>query len=69
MLRSKRSRQAILTAPEIRAVAVEAEVDPRTVRRVLLGEQVVALPRMRILRTLRERGFAHLIPQPAEGGR
>jgi hypothetical protein len=50
-----------LSAPELRELAVAAEVDPRTIQRVLAGERVVALPRMRIMRVLRERGLEHLL--------
>jgi hypothetical protein len=54
-----------LTASRIRAVAVAASVDPRTVRRYLDGYPVIGLCAERIEHALREPGREHLI---REGG-
>ena len=54
-------RKAPLPAHLIRAVSVEAEADARTVQRVLRGEPVLPLPKMRIERVLRERGLFHVV--------
>lgn len=53
-----------LAAPELRAIAVAASVDPRTVRKVLEGKPVLALPRGRVLAELEKRGMS-LPPQVA----
>ena len=45
-------RKTSLAAHEIREVAVAADADPRTVRKLLLGEPVQALARRRIERAL-----------------
>jgi len=50
-----------LAAHLVRAVSVEAPADPRTVRKVLLGEPVSPLARDRILRALEARGLSHLV--------
>lgn len=47
----------MLTQHEIRRIAVTAETDPRTVRRVLTGMPVQGLSRMRIERAMRELGI------------
>lgn len=47
-----------LAAPELRAIAVAASVDPRTVRKVLDGRPVLALPRGRVLAELEKRGLS-----------
>ncbi len=60
-------RRTPLAAHLIRAVAVEASADPRTIRRVLLGEVVSALARDRVLRALEARGLLHLVQTPAQG--
>lgn len=52
MLNPETSRKVSLAAHEIREVAVAAEADPRTVRKLLLGEPVQALARRRIERAL-----------------
>lgn len=49
---------ATLPAHILRAVAVDAEVDPRTVRRLLQGERVLPLLEARIRRALAHRGLA-----------
>jgi hypothetical protein len=43
-----------LTAHEIRAVAVQAYCDPRTVRRFLAGHEVTSTCRERLKKALRE---------------
>jgi hypothetical protein len=55
-------RRTPLAAHLLRAVSVEAPADPRSVRRVLLGERVAPLVRERILRALEARGLRHLVP-------
>jgi hypothetical protein len=54
-------RKTPLAAHLMRAVSVEAPADPRTVRKVLLGEAVSPLARDRILRALEARGLSHLV--------
>lgn len=49
-----------LSWSELRAVAVRASADPRTVQRVLRGEPVRHLPRSRIEVALAEMGFTDL---------
>ena len=53
--------QTPLSLSRLRALAVEASADPRTVARVLRGEPVLALPQARILAALQR---ANLSPQP-----
>jgi hypothetical protein len=48
-------------------VSAEAPADPRTVRKVLLGESVSPLARERIERALRDRGLFHLVPRAGDG--
>lgn len=61
------SKQTLLIPPgyELRAVAVAAEVHPRTVRRVLLGLTTKPIVRARIERVLRSKG----ILSPAGGAK
>ncbi len=56
-------RTTPLGAHLMRQVAVEAPADPRTIRRVLRGEPVSPMAHDRVLRALRARGLAHLVPQ------
>lgn len=51
------NRRAILGAHDLRRVSVAAPADPRTVRRLLRGESVSPISRVRIERALRELGF------------
>jgi hypothetical protein len=55
------NRKTPLPAHLIRAVSVEAPADPRTIRKVLLGESVSPLARERVLRALESRGLLHLV--------
>lgn len=59
------SSKAPLPTPELRSIAVEASVDPRTVAKVLRGDPVLALPRSRVLAELKKRGLLALIPAPS----
>ncbi len=54
-------RKTLLPAHLIRAVSVEALADPRTVKKVLRGEQVSPLAHERVLRALEARGLLHLV--------
>ena len=54
-----------LAAHDLRRVAVAADVDPRTVARVVAGEPVQRANRAAVLAALRAEGFAHLIPAHA----
>lgn len=47
-----------LAAPQLREIAVAASVDPRTVRKVLEGKPVLALPRGRVVAELQKRGLS-----------
>lgn len=52
-----------LDAYHLRRVAVTADVDPRTVARVVAGnEKVKRVCRAAVVAALRAHGFAHLIP-------
>ena len=62
------TKPTTLRSHELRAVAVAAEVDPRTVQRRLLGADVQPLLRARIDRVLRERGHGDLLELLAEAG-
>jgi hypothetical protein len=55
-------RKTPLAAHLMRVVSVEATADPRSVRKVLLGEAVAPLTRQRVLRALEARGLLHLVP-------
>jgi hypothetical protein len=55
-----------LPSHRIRAVAVAAEADPRTVRRLIAGERVLPMQRERIERALHQLGLANLITTPVE---
>jgi hypothetical protein len=66
---TKQKRAPVLPAAETRAVAVQAEVDPRTVRKLLIGGAVQPMPRSRIERVMRERGLEHLLKSRADGTR
>jgi hypothetical protein len=59
-------RKTPLAAHLMRAVSVEASADPRTVRKVLLGESVSPLARERVLRVLEARGLLQLVPHREE---
>jgi hypothetical protein len=50
-----------LEAHEVRQLSVQAEVDPRTVVRVLEGLPTKGLQRTRVERALRAAGLDHLI--------
>lgn len=63
---SKSTRRTPLAAHLVRAVAVAAPADPRSVRKVLLGEPVAVMTRERIVRALRERGLDHLMRDNVE---
>ncbi len=52
----------------LRRLSVEAEVDPRTLRRFLLGERIRGLPRWRIERVLRQEGLLTPSVTPAPKG-
>lgn len=60
------NRKTPLAAHLLRAVSVAAGADPRTIRKVLLGQPVSPLARERVVRALEARGLSHLIrpPQP-----
>jgi len=62
------NRKVPLPAAQLRAVAVAAEVDPRSLRKFLLGEPVIHLVRQRIERALRARGLKALVEAPAGEG-
>lgn len=51
-----------LNAHDLRRIAVAADVDPRTVARVVAGEPVQRANRAAVLSALRAEGFAHFIP-------
>lgn len=55
-------RKTPLAAHLMRVVSVEAAADPRTVRKVLLGEPVAPLARERVVRALEACGLMHLVP-------
>ena len=54
-------RRTPLAAHLLRAISVEAPADPRTVRKVLLGEQVSPMARERVVAALKARGLGHLV--------
>lgn len=54
---------------EARRIAVEAKVDPRSVRRVVRGESVRPLTAERVIAALRALGLDHLIPEAATAPR
>jgi hypothetical protein len=58
-------QNVVLGAHILRAVAVDAEVDPRTVQRLLRGDRVLPLTAQRIRRALANRGLEHLVPAEA----
>jgi hypothetical protein len=59
----------ILPGYELRAVAVAAEVHPRTVRRVMLGLTTKPIVRARIERVLRSKGISSPVPPAVDGSR
>jgi DNA-binding LacI/PurR family transcriptional regulator len=54
-----------LDAYRLRRVAVAADVDPRTVARVVAGARVQRVTRSRVIEALRTEGLSHLIPNEA----
>ena len=56
-------RRTPLGAHLVRTICVEGHADPRSVRKVLLGEPVSIMTRERILRALQERGLEHLVQE------
>lgn len=54
---------------EERTVAVKAQVDPRTVRRVLAGESVRPMVRDRVVDALRSLGYGAMLGPTREGSR
>lgn len=55
-------------AHQVRQIAVKAEADPGTVKRVLLGLPTRQMPRERILRAMRELGLLES-PEPRRAAR
>lgn len=58
---------------DVRAIAVEAGVDPRTVRKILAGKSVYGVSRNRVVPVLQRRGIAvpgdaPAAPPPAPAG-
>src|SRR5690606_7126945 len=60
-----RKKPVGLDGATIREISVEAEADPRTVMRLLRGEEVRGLPARRILRALLALGLGQLAPARA----
>jgi hypothetical protein len=56
--RNSARRLAGLGAAEIRRVAVEASADPRTVRKVLTGQEVRGMAEARVRQALAKLGLA-----------
>jgi len=54
----------IVEAHDVRRVSVLAEVDPRTVRRVIDGLPTKAVVRGRVNRALKDAGLGHLVAGP-----
>lgn len=52
-----------LSTFELRAISVEALVDPRTLRRALLGVPLQPMTAVRVRAALEARGLAHLLPE------
>jgi DNA-binding LacI/PurR family transcriptional regulator len=53
-----------LDAYQLRRVAVAADVDPRTVARVVAGARVQRVTRGRVEEALRAEGLAHFVRSP-----
>jgi hypothetical protein len=62
---SQLRNSVVVAAHVLRAVAVDAEVDPRTVQRLLRGDRVLPLTAQRIRRALASRGLENLVPAEA----
>jgi hypothetical protein len=58
---SRTDAAPLLSPHEERRVAVHAAVDPRTLRRYLVGEPIVSTCRARIERALEELGLSSLV--------
>lgn len=56
------NRRTPLAAHLVRKVCVEAPADPRSVRKLLLGEPLSPMTADRIRRALIEQGLGHLVP-------
>jgi len=59
-------RRVPLAAHLVRKVSVEAPADPRSIRKLLLGEPLSPMTAERIRRALDQLGLAHLVPAAAE---
>jgi hypothetical protein len=53
---------------QLRQLGVAADVDPRTVARVVAGSPTKGIQRARVERALREAGLEHLLLQAARNG-
>lgn len=58
--------KTVLSESEVRKIAVAAEADPRTVRRVINGQATKGMASQRIQAVLRRQG---LLVEPLKGGR
>jgi hypothetical protein len=59
-------RQAAIPAHQLRAISVAANVDPRTIRRVVAGKPTAGCVRARIVEAIRAAGFGHLVHEDDE---
>jgi hypothetical protein len=60
------NRKTPLAAHLVRKVSVLAPADPRSIRKLLLGEPLSPMATERIQRALRELGLEHLVPSSTE---
>lgn len=60
--------EVVFDLAEQRRIALAAEVDVRTLQRVLRGEPIRPASRHRIRRALAARGLAELVPLPGKEG-
>lgn len=63
------NRKIPLAAHLVRKVSVLAPADPRSIRRLLLGEPLAPMTEERIRRALREIGLEHLVPSSVQAPR
>lgn len=54
-----------LPTHEVRRLSVQANVDPRTLLRVLRGQRTAGMTRERIVAALKAAGYGHLVPEHA----
>jgi len=68
MTEPNRVPDPVLDLHDLKRLALDCEVDLRTLRRAISGRPVKALSLRRIRRTLAQRGLLHMLPATVQPG-